>query len=399
MNLILIQIIYSNIKTINFYRLIIEYPGYSIYNLDKKGQNQLFDDSLKVFNWIISFFKVEASNIFLCGRSLGTCVAINLASKINPKAIFLISPFKSLKNVGNQKWYSLFLEDIFNSEDYIKNVKCHILFIHGKKDKLVPCTNSYELHQKCDDQRKTKIITPDNMEHNKFDLMNDIIKNIKDFIDKYSLCTSDNTLKISKESLDKLFIFPMPISNWIESELFDLNKFSILKEIKIPNKNAYYLLNLIDGRFAATFNSSIMLYNQRYYSIENEINIHKGIIYHISQMKNGYLISSSNVGEIIFTEIELNPKIIKKLNEDCIVFKTIELKNGLICSCTQKEIFLMEIKNFSKLINIKNSNEDINFLEGFTDDIIIFASSKKKKLNIYSIKNKNNLYLKMKKKL
>ena len=59
----------------------------------------------------------------------------------------------------------------------------------------------------------------------------------------------------------------------------------------------------------------------------------------------------------------------------------------------------MEIKNFSKLINIKNSNEDINFLEGFTDDIIIFASSKKKKLNIYSIKNKNNLYLKMKKKL
>ena len=376
---------------LNMNVIIVEYPGYSIYNLDKKGQNQLFDDSLKVFNWIISFFKVEASNIFLCGRSLGTCVAINLASKINPKAIFLISPFKSLKNVGNQKWYSLFLEDIFNSEDYIKNVKCHILFIHGKKDNLVSYSNSYELLQICD-QSKTEIKTPENMEHNKFDLMNDIIKNIKDFIDKYSLCTSDNTLKISKESLDKLFIFPMPISNWIESELFDLNKFSILKEIKIPNKNAYYLLNLIDGRFAATFNSSIILYNQRYYSIENEINIHKGIIYHISQMKNGYLISSSDVGEIIFTEIELNPKIIKILNEDCKVFKTIELKNGLVCSCTQKEIFLMEIKNFSKLINIKNSNEDINFLEGFTDDIIIFASSKKKKLNIYSIKNKNNSF-------
>jgi hypothetical protein len=58
----------------------------------------------------------------------------------------------------------------------------------------------------------------------------------------------------------------------------------------------------------------------------------------------------------------------------------------------------MEIKNFSKLINIKNSDEDINFLEGFENNIIIFASSKKKKLNIYSIKNKDNSFTLKKKK-
>ena len=236
------------------------------------------------------------------------------------------------------------------------------------------------------------IKTPDNMEHNKFDLINDIIKNIKEFIDNYSLCTNDGTLKISQESLDNLFIFPTIISNWIESELFDLYKFSKNNEINIPDKNAYYLLNLMDGRFAATFNSSIILYNQRYYSIENEINFNKGIIYHISQMKNGYLISSSDKGEIIFIDIELNPKIIKSLNENCKVFKTMELKNGLVCSCTEKELFLIETKNFSKLTVINNLDNNINFLEGFNDNIIIFASNKQKRLSIYLIENKDNSF-------
>ena len=395
------ELIGSYLKSyLNMNIILIEYPGYSIYKSNKKEPNHLFNDSIKVFNWVLQNFNINSNNIFICGRSLGTSIALYLSSKMNPRALILISPFRSMKSVGENKWYSLFIEDIFNSEDYIKDVNCHILFIHGQKDNIIPYDNSTVLFQKCN-QEKSRIKLPEKMEHNKFDIINDIIENILLFIKEFSLCDRKENLLISNEDIAKLFQFPEPISKWIEEELFSISKFSkkdiVLKGSINTNKKVNYLLNLLDGRIAVTFDDIIVIIEEKYYNIEYEMDYHKETIFHISQMKNGILISCSSDGEIIFSSIGIdNFKVRKKLIENSIIYKGMELKNGLICICSKNEIFLLD-NNFSKLFSMKNHCNCHNFIET-TNNILIFPSKEKALINVYELlENKDNKpYLKEK---
>ena len=80
--------------------IMVEYPGYSIYPYQDPDSNVFFDNTIIVYDWIKDKFKAEDDQIFVCGRSLGTGSAIYLSSKRNPKALFLISAFTSLKNIG-----------------------------------------------------------------------------------------------------------------------------------------------------------------------------------------------------------------------------------------------------------------------------------------------------------
>ena len=73
--------------------IIVEYPGYSIYFEQSPEPKQIFLDSINVYNWIKNKFKICDQQIFVYGRSLGTSPAIYLSSKMNPRALFLISAF------------------------------------------------------------------------------------------------------------------------------------------------------------------------------------------------------------------------------------------------------------------------------------------------------------------
>ena len=115
---------------------MIEYPGFSIYE-DLPDPNTILKDSLIVYDWIKSKFYIVDDHIFICGRSLGTSPAIYLSSTRNPNALFLISPFTTLKNSNNGYTIRYFIEDIFKSYEYIKYIRCPVLLIHGKKDKFI----------------------------------------------------------------------------------------------------------------------------------------------------------------------------------------------------------------------------------------------------------------------
>ena len=87
--------------------VMVEYPGYSIY----KG-----------------------------GRSIGTSPAIYLSSRRKPNALCVVSSFTSIRAVANNLVGPLkyLLKERFNSKEYIKNVTCPILFVHGQSDPLIP---------------------------------------------------------------------------------------------------------------------------------------------------------------------------------------------------------------------------------------------------------------------
>lgn len=79
--------------------LIVEYPGYSIYKEDKDS-DKVLTDSLTVFDFLTETLKVEAENIYVFGRSIGTAPALYMSSKRKPASLVLMSPFTSVRAVA-----------------------------------------------------------------------------------------------------------------------------------------------------------------------------------------------------------------------------------------------------------------------------------------------------------
>ena len=80
-----------------------------------------------VYDRVKSKFKVKDDQIFVCGWSLGAACAIFLSSQRNPKAVFLVSAFTSIKNIGKDFKSSASVEEIFNSYKYITDIKPYVL--------------------------------------------------------------------------------------------------------------------------------------------------------------------------------------------------------------------------------------------------------------------------------
>ena len=296
--------------------IIVEYPGYSIYKSKSADPIIIFSNALIVYDWIKEKFNAKDDQIFVCGRSIGTGSAIHLASKRNPRALFLISAFTSLKNIGKDHNVSIFLEEIFNSYKYIPNIECPILFIHGKQDPLINYKHSEDLLQeiKNNNNKKVELHLNPNMTHNDFSLKNDIIIPMKNFIDKYELKSNQPVISMTENEINNLYNTPLSISQIIESELFDIQDFIFNKRIDI--KNAMFFTKSIDNNLIFTSGTKILFYNQRNFNLDEQIDIktnNKNVeIKALYQMKNKFIICGTDDGDIFIYGI----KEIQKDNKD-----------------------------------------------------------------------------------
>jgi len=78
--------------------LVVEYPGYSIYQ-EEKDSSKLLEDCVTVFDFLTETLKVAEDNIFVIGRSIGTAPALYLSSCRKPASLVLMSPFTSIRAV------------------------------------------------------------------------------------------------------------------------------------------------------------------------------------------------------------------------------------------------------------------------------------------------------------
>lgn len=99
------------------------------------------------------------------------------------RGIVLISAFCSIREVAQNIAGSvtkLVISDIFKSISIIDQVKCPALFIHGKKDELIPFSHSVNLYYKANCVKK--LCLSDEMDHNRSRLEKDIYKPIESFL-------------------------------------------------------------------------------------------------------------------------------------------------------------------------------------------------------------------------
>ncbi|RAI14845.1 MAG: hypothetical protein DKM22_06540 [Candidatus Melainabacteria bacterium] len=108
---------------------------------------------------------VETKDVIAWGHSLGTVTALETASNNDIKAVILQSPIKEIKsaavdvndfyfrrlhipkvaNFNRQILLNMNFVQKFDSMSKIKRVKCPILILHSKTDRIAPYTNSIEL--------------------------------------------------------------------------------------------------------------------------------------------------------------------------------------------------------------------------------------------------------------
>ena len=194
--------------------ILVEYPGYSIYKGESDAE-AILQNTITIYDFIKETFNLEDKNIFVFGRSIGTSPAIYLASSRKPNALFVVSSFTSIRAVADNLVGPLkyLLKDRLSSKDYIKNVTCPILFIHGQSDPLIPFKETLLLKEICDCPFEVSL--PENMTHNDFDLDSDIIEPINQFIKRN--CVVDKT-KIKFNINDNLFEMPKEIEYYINKK-------------------------------------------------------------------------------------------------------------------------------------------------------------------------------------
>ncbi|MEP1443557.1 MAG: alpha/beta hydrolase [Hyphomicrobiales bacterium] len=126
--------------------LLVEYRGYP-GSSGEPSETGLFIDGQAAYDFIIN---QKPQRVGLYAHSLGTGVAVNLATERDVFAVVLESPFDSLMAVAQDRmpWLpvSLLLKHKFRSDLRIQNVTAPILIMHGNRDGVVPIKHGKLLH-------------------------------------------------------------------------------------------------------------------------------------------------------------------------------------------------------------------------------------------------------------
>ncbi len=126
--------------------VVFNYRGY-LKSEGKPSEKNLFNDALKIYD---TFSKNRRT--IIVGRSLGTGVAVYLASKRRVDGTILITPFDSIVSLAKDRHpllpVSWLLKHKFDSVKYVQQIKSPIAVIEVKDDKTVLHKHTLKLIKK-----------------------------------------------------------------------------------------------------------------------------------------------------------------------------------------------------------------------------------------------------------
>ncbi len=104
---------------------------------------------------------VEARDIIIYGESLGTGVAVQLASKVPAGGVILDAPYTSLVEIAEEVYPYLparwFMTDRYETIKYIGKVKQPLLILHGEEDEIVPVEMGRKLFEAANEPKTLKV--------------------------------------------------------------------------------------------------------------------------------------------------------------------------------------------------------------------------------------------------
>jgi Hydrolases of the alpha/beta superfamily len=130
------------------------FPSHTVYLVSYRGYGGssgeptelgLFSDALAIYDFVQS----EHESVSAVGRSLGSGVAIYLASERAIDALGLVTPYDSIVSVARKRFpfypVSLLLLDKYDSAMRVPKVSAKVLIVMAELDKIIPNWHSVKL--------------------------------------------------------------------------------------------------------------------------------------------------------------------------------------------------------------------------------------------------------------
>lgn len=152
--------------------LLFDYRGFG-GNPGAPSEAGLYRDARAALAYVTSRADVDARRVAYFGESLGTGVAVKLATERTPSKLILRSPFTSMTDVGRHHYPFLpvrwLLADRYPSADRIGRVNAPILVITADRDSVVPADQSRRLFSLARDPKRLMVIA--GVDHNDTELL------------------------------------------------------------------------------------------------------------------------------------------------------------------------------------------------------------------------------------
>lgn len=152
------------------------------------SEQTMFSDALEVYDKLVTNPKVDANNVIVIGRSIGTGVATYLSSQRKTNATILITPYENMIDVAFEKYpfvpISLLIKHRFESDTYAPNISTPMLALISANDQVIPKHHAYKLKGAW--KGKTEALEV-NEDHNSIMCNEEVWKKIEVFVKANSL--------------------------------------------------------------------------------------------------------------------------------------------------------------------------------------------------------------------
>jgi fermentation-respiration switch protein FrsA (DUF1100 family) len=153
----------SYIDYIERYKLFTNL-GLNVLTFDYRGFGEsdgnpseagLYKDAIAVYKYLTTTRNIPSERIIIYGHSLGTGVAIELATRVPAAALVVEAGYQSIPEVAHQLYpflpmhlLKLFIKNKFLSIDKVNSILIPKLFIHSSEDEIFDISEGWTLYEK-----------------------------------------------------------------------------------------------------------------------------------------------------------------------------------------------------------------------------------------------------------
>ena len=177
--------IFSALSNKGFGVLAVSYRGYG-KSSGTPSEQGLYADARSAINFAINQKNIPLSDIIIYGESLGSGVAVQMASEMNFAGLILQAPYTSIADRASEIYWFLpvrmILQDNFNSLSKIAKIHSPLLIFHGELDSVIPISQGKAIFDAAPQPKKAVYFS--DIEHNNFDsetIANEVFKFISDY--------------------------------------------------------------------------------------------------------------------------------------------------------------------------------------------------------------------------
>ncbi|MHA7841044.1 MAG: alpha/beta hydrolase [Gammaproteobacteria bacterium] len=171
--------------------MLVGFRGYG-GNPGTPSERGWYEDGRTAIHYLLEQ-GISPQCMILFGESLGTGVAVQLATEYDIGALILRSPFSSLTDLASHHYplvpVKLLMHDQYNNLSKIKTLKKPLLVFHGQRDTIIPLKYTKRFYQAAQEPKSIWIYSHGG--HNNLD-HHDMTKRTMAFIMKQKLCGEKN---------------------------------------------------------------------------------------------------------------------------------------------------------------------------------------------------------------